>query len=204
MNTGIFDPNASTTQISNTASTYLKIADFLNGLLQSNDSVLDYGAGLGKGFEALRHYLPNNLVFSYEPFPKNRFVPTYTDPTSIREKFNAIVCLYVVNVVSKEVRDSIVKHILSLLKPEGIAIIGARSWKNDIQTGVKNFEEGPEPNSVWVLRPQKGKIIKVYQKGFEGSELKDYVQSFTDRDVIDLKSKFARSTVLVEPELTNG
>lgn len=188
-----FNPNSAKTRRSNTVATYLKTAEVLQNILSSGDRVLDYGAGKGEGTEALKFVLePVGIhIESYEPFLlANSKLPTYSSPEEIQTQFNAIVCLHVLNVVSLDLRNEIVSHILSLLKPEGIAIIGARGWTGDIDM-IKNAEKGPELRSVIV----NGSI----QKGFDGTELKDYIQQFTNRVVSPL-SGLSKKTVLVELE----
>jgi SAM-dependent methyltransferase len=196
-----FDPNSATTQIATTVNSYKKVASFLATTLEPETVVLDYGAGLGMGAAAMRDILePSGVhVFSYEPFPeRGAEAPDFSNPNSIDIKFDAIVNLNVLNVVPKNIRDQLVTHIISLLKPEGIAVIGTRGWNGDVN-GAKNFEEGPEPKSLIILRAKKGETIRVFQKGFDGPELQSYIQSFTKRKVDNLRNKFAASSVIVGP-----
>jgi hypothetical protein len=63
------------------------------------------------------------------------------------------------------------------VKEGGHAVIGTRKWSGDINTN-KNFEKGDEPKSMWV----KKKGATSYQKGFDGNELKDYVEDYAKRN----------------------
>ena len=196
-----FDPNAATTQVATTVGSYKKAALFLTDIIESGSKVLDYGAGLGKGTLAMREVLsPAGIeVESYEPFPERGETPTYTDPNQINEKFDAVVNLNVLNVVPKDIRDAITSHIISVLKPEGVALISTRKWNGDI-TQAKNFKDGPEEKSMIVLRKKGGETIEVFQKGFDGKELQEYISSFTSREVTALGGKFGANCIMVNPE----
>jgi SAM-dependent methyltransferase len=193
----MLNPDSATTQITTTTSSYAKVAEFLLDVVPSDSSILDYGAGLGMGTSRMREILkPKNItVHSYEPFPKDN-IPDYLSSSDISEKYDAVVNLNVLNVVERDLRDEIVTQIISILKEDGIAIIGTRAWRGDID-GVKNFEEGPEPKSVYVLKKKDGGTIKVLQKGFDGNDLKDYIQLFTSKPVTNLGKRFAASSVIV-------
>lgn len=166
-------PASDTTQVATTTGSYRKVASYLKDQLPPGAKVLDYGAGLGLGSKAMREELSDVAsVDGYEPLPSRaKEKPTYTKPEEIKKKYDAVVNLNVLNVLQPDLRRQVVQHIGSLLKDGGTAIIGTRGYKGDID-GVKDFTPGPEPGSVWVSRPG-GK--SVYQKGFDGNELKDYV-----------------------------
>jgi hypothetical protein len=197
-----FDPNSATTQVATTVESYRKAATLLAEALSEGSVVLDYGAGLGKGTHAMREVLnPLGIeVRSYEPFPERGETPDYQDPGEIDMQFDGIVNLNVLNVVEKEVRDLISKHIISLLSPTGVACIGTRSWSGDVNA-AKNSEPADEENAIYVLRNQKGgNVVKVFQKGFNVGELANYIASFTNRPVTKAGNKFAACCVTVGPE----
>lgn len=178
----LLEEESSTTQVATTIGSYAKAANIAKRLGAKN--ILDYGAGLGLGSDAMRNVVSN--VDSFEPFPerwKGKTPPTYTDNTDIEKKYDAVVSLNVLNVVRKDLRDAIVKDIFSLLNDNGAAIISTRAFKGDIAK-AKNFENGPEDKSYIIKRKQDGKVIDVFQKGFDGNELVDYLQELLGDEAI--------------------
>lgn len=188
-----------TTQAANTVPSYVRAANLLKAL-NINTKILDYGAGLGTGSDAMRKILSGG-VDSFELNPerwKGSVKVTYTKSSDIKKKYAAIVCLNVLNVVPKDVRDFIVRNIYSHLSEGGIAIISARGFKGDIDT-VKNFKLGSESKSYIVKRREDGKIIDVYQKGFDNDELFQYVKLLLGSKVgiIEKNSLFGVKGVII-------
>ena len=156
--------NAQRTQVATTTPTYVKAADILNKSKTGN--ILDYGAGRGKGSEAIG-------ADSYEPFPREGFNPTYKEANSIpSESYDKVISASVINVVPKDVRDGIVKDIGRVLKPEGEAIITARTVSDVSAAKNKTTFEGEE--NAFVIGDQ---ATGTFQKGFTQSELETYVKS---------------------------
>jgi len=195
-----FDPCSATTQSAATAVSYGRVAELLRDLFNFDKetiTILDYGAGLGKGTARLKADLPSAKILSYEPLPFRGSTPDFTHPSEITSLFDVIVCLNVLNVVPRAIRDEIVDHVTSLMEPEGIALIGTRSWKNDVET-AKSTIEGPEEKSVIVLRRQKGRgEIQVFQKGFDGGELLDYLRKRTSFRAYRSPKRFAANSVIL-------
>lgn len=165
-----------TTQVATTTGSYRKVAQKIKGIKKG--SVLDYGAGLGLGTDAMSDVL-GRKVDSYELNAerwKGKQPVTYTEAKDILKKYDNIVSLNVLNVVPKDVRDFIVDHISSKLNDGGRAYISTRKFKGDIDK-AKNFKQGPEDKSYIIQRKKGGETVGVYQKGFDGNELVDYVQS---------------------------
>lgn len=81
--------------------------------------VLDFGCGLGKDVELLRE--KGIDITGYDPF----FYPDY--PT---EKFDTILCFYVLNVLLPEEQERVLMQVSNLLKPNGKAYFAVR---RDIQ-----------------------------------------------------------------------
>jgi hypothetical protein len=165
-----------TTQVATTTGSYSKAANILKSIGVKGD-VLDYGAGLGLGTDAMSDVLGKD-VESLEINPerwKGRKPVKYTDANQIDKKYDGIVSLNVVNVVPKEIRDFIVLDIFNNLKEGGTAIISSRGFKGDINQ-AKNFVAGPEEKSYIIKRKQDGETIDVFQKGYDGNELVEYVQ----------------------------
>jgi hypothetical protein len=164
------------TQVATTKGSYRKAANILKNIGVDGD-VLDYGAGLGLGTDAMSEVLDkpvDSLEINPERWKGIRPVK-YTDANQIDKKYDGIVSLNVVNVVPKEVRDFIVLDIFNNLKEGGTAIISSRGFKGDID-GAKNFVDGGEEKSYIIKKREKGKFIYVFQKGYDGNELFEYVK----------------------------
>ncbi len=162
-----------TTQVATTTGSYKKVASKID----PDSTVLDYGAGLGLGTDAMSEVLGKD-VDSFEINVdrwKGKNKPTYTKAQDINKKYDSIVSLNVVNVVPREVRDFIVQDIFDNLNDNGTAYISSRGFKGDV-AGAKNFTKGPEEKSIIIQRRKGGETVDVYQKGFDGKELVDYVQ----------------------------
>ena len=156
--------NAKKTQVATTTPTYVKAADILNDRKAGN--TLDYGAGRGKGSEAIG-------ADSYEPFPQEGFAPTYKDAESIpSESYDKVVSASVINVVPPDVRNNIIQDIGRILRKDGEAIITARTVSDVSKAKNKTTFEGEE-NAFIIGDKETG----TYQKGFSQSELEVYVKS---------------------------
>lgn len=160
-----------TTQVAHTTSTYRKTAIKLSPMLPEGSKVLDYGAGMGKGTDAMRDVLKQHTVHSYEPSPKN-WKPNHISSETLPNDYNAVVSHNVLNVLEPKLRDAVTKDLLSRVKVGGHVVVGARTWKGDVGA-TKNFTPSDsEKNAIWVKR----KNGDVYQKGFEGDELIDHMK----------------------------
>ena len=159
-----------------------------------NVSILDYGAGLGLGTQMMKE-VTGNKVDSFEPYPVNwqsAFPVTYTDSSSIKKKYDIIVSLNVLNVLPKDMRDAVVKNIYKNLKKGGTAFISTRKWTGDVNS-AKSFEKGPEYKSIIVLT--RGQ--RVFQKGFDGNELVDYIYEVLGNSVDVVKSNFGANSIML-------
>ena len=185
-----------TTQVATTRGSYIKAIKKISDI---EGDVLDYGAGLGIGTDAMSETIGRD-VESLEINPerwKGKKPVNYTNSNQIDKKFDGIVSLNVVNVVPKDVRDFIVKDIFSKLNVGGKAVISSRGFKDDIQRS-KNFEVGPEEKSYIVKRKKDGETIDVYQKGFDGDELVDYVKDLLGDNVeVKKDNTFGKSGVII-------
>lgn len=169
-----FEKQSGSTQIATTTGSYKTAITKLLSINPNIKTVLDYGSGLGLGSDAMRQS-SGLVVDTLEVNPerwKSKTPVTYTSSKHVKGTYDAIVCLNVLNVVPQQIRDSIVVHIGTVLSPGGVAAIGTRRWKDDVGL-AKNAEEGPEPNSL-LIRKKSG---LVFQKGFDGNELVDYLKS---------------------------
>ena len=160
------DPRSAMTQITGTEDTYIKASKMLGG------KVLDYGAGIGIGTDALRS---NGLLTdSFEPFPENwegKLPPTYTDSADIpSESYDSMVSFSVINVVDPDERNLLFREVSRILRPDGVALITGRT-RQDVgaaTTKIPHLEEGG-----YLIG--KGKRQR-YQKGFMQSELERYAK----------------------------
>lgn len=149
--------NAQKTQIAGTFPTYKKALDILDTVAPEGRT-LDFGAGLG---------MSRDLGFdTFEPFPRAGFDPTYRSAADIPDaSYDRLTNLNVLNVVPRDVRDSIVEDIGRVLRPEGVGLITTRG--RDVLSAKGAL--GPEPMSIITS-------ADTYQKGFTQSELQDYLR----------------------------
>jgi hypothetical protein len=187
-----------TTQVATTTGSYVKVAKKASQGREAG-SVLDYGAGLGVGTDAMSEVFGTN-VESLEVNPerwKGKKPPTYTTSDQIKKTFDTIVSLNVVNVVPKGVRNFIVLDIASKLNSGGKAYISSRKFSGDV-ANAKNFKQGPEEKSLLIQRSFGGKIVDVYQKGYDGNELVEYVQDLLgDGFTVEKDNSFGASGVVI-------
>ena len=174
--------NTRKTQVATTGGTYRKTGEFLKDKLAPKSKIISIGAGLDQTREGLHAGLGEDhghTIHDMEPNPEGRKTkPEYTDASRIpKNGYHAAVSHNVLNVVEPHVREHVMHSIFNSVKEGGHAIIGTRKWSGDINTN-KNFEPGDEPKSMWV----KKKGATSYQKGFDGNELKDYVEDYAKRN----------------------
>ena len=162
------------TQIATTATAYPKVVERVENqfLDRPVTTILDYGSGLGFGSQLLAQ--SGRDVESYEPNPDRAIaagnVPTYVDSSKVTKKYDLVMNLNVLNVLEPKLRDVVLADIISKIDDGGAAVIGTRGWTRDIAT-AKNVDMAVEDKAVWVNKKDK----KVYQKGWDGNELLDYV-----------------------------
>lgn len=173
--------NTRKTQVATTGGTYRKTGEFLKDKLAPKSKIISIGAGLDQTREGLHAGLGENhghTIHDMEPNPEGRKTkPEYTESSQIpHNHYDAAVSHNVLNVVEPHVREHVMHSIFNSVKEGGHAVIGTRKWSGDINTN-KNFEPGDEPKSMWV---KKGNATS-YQKGFDGNELKDYVEDYAKR-----------------------
>ena len=111
------NPNSHLTAIERTALSYP--ARILLNQKKISGKVLDFGCGIGKDVELLQQKGFN--IVGYDPF----YFPEF--PT---EKFDTILCFYVLNVLLPEEQAEVLMNVSHLLKPTGKAYFAVR---RDIQ-----------------------------------------------------------------------
>lgn len=82
-------------------------------LLKGN--ILDFGCGFGKDVEILSK--KGYKIVGYDPY----YFPHYP-----QEKFDTILCFYVLNVLFSETQEEVIMNISQLLKPQGKAYFAVR------------------------------------------------------------------------------
>lgn len=187
-----------TTQVATTRTMYVKALKWLRNQSPEAKTVLDYGAGLGLGTDDMRSNNPDLNIDCYEPNPERwagKQPPTYTNNTQINKDYDLILNTNVLNVVEKPIRDLIVKDIADHLNMGGKALITTRGWNNDVNA-AKNFKPADEHHAIWI---NKGKNGYVFQKGFDGDELKNYIQELLGDEFVVEKTRptFGKSSVTI-------
>jgi len=158
------DPRSAKTQIATTVDTYRKASKMLGG------NVIDYGAGLGLGTDALRS--DGLLADSFEPYPdrwQGKLLPTYTDSANIpSDSYDSLVSFSVINVVEPDVRKFLFQEVARILRPDGVALITGRTRQDVGAAKIKtpHLEEG----GYLIGADQR------YQKGFTQAELERYAK----------------------------
>jgi hypothetical protein len=179
-----FEETSGSTQVATTIGSYKKVADLIKKADLKGD-VLDYGAGLGLGSDAMSKILGRDietLEGNNEKW-RSKKPTTYKSSVDINKKFDSIVSLNVLNVVEKATRDAIVFDIFDKLNDNGKAFISTRGWEGDVKN-TKNGTPGLEKNSFYVNK----KSGLTYQKGFDSDELVDYVQDILGPNAIVQKN----------------
>ncbi|HEX3576534.1 MAG TPA: methyltransferase domain-containing protein, partial [Rhodopila sp.] len=193
---GTAAPGSGSTQIAGTVPMYQKAIQYLKGIAPNATSVLDYGAGLGLGADAMRGVLGDQAtVHTLEPDPsrwQSGVAPTYTDNSQINRQYDLITNTNVLNVLPQSMRDEVVQDIGAKLAPGGKALITTRGWSGDV-ANTKNAAPGPEPNSVYVQRSGG----PVFQRGFTTGELQGYVGGVLGDGYSVAPAPFGKAGILV-------
>lgn len=187
-----------TTQVATTRTMYVKALKWLRNQSPEAKTLLDYGAGLGLGTDDMRSNNPDLNIDCYEPNPERwagKQPPTYTNNTQINKDYDLILNTNVLNVVEKPIRDLIVKDIADHLTMGGKALITTRGWSNDVNA-AKNFKPADEHHAIWI---NKGKNGYVFQKDFDGDELKNYIEELLGDEFVVEKTRptFGKSSVTI-------
>lgn len=171
--------NTRKTQVSTTEGTYKKTGEYLKDKLPNNSRVISIGAGLDQTKRGLKSGLgEGHTVHDMEPNPEGRKeAPEYTKGEDIpKDHYHAAVCHNVLNVVEPHVREHVMHSIFNSVKEGGHAVIGTRKFKGDIDK-AKSFEPADEEKAIWVKKGNEHS----YQKGYDGDELKKYVEDYAAR-----------------------
>ena len=172
-----FDKKSMKTQVATTGSAYERVARSQQEAdPQKKKKILVYGAGLqhttegvAKGSDAANN---GHTVHDFEPFPDRRaYPPTFTKDADIHKDYHEIYCGNVHNVVHPAVAHHITKNILGALREGGVAYIGTRKTKGDVDGAkVKEPVEG-NPDAFHIGKE------KVYQEGYSYDKLKNHIET---------------------------
>jgi SAM-dependent methyltransferase len=168
------------TQVATTVRTYVKLKEMLK-----KGNVLDVGAGKDVAKKA------GIRADTVEPFPEEGFVPSFRDTADLAdESYDNVINNAVLNTVTQEVRDGILREIGRVLKVGGKGFINVRG--KDVLNAGHNVinKEGME-----VIINSSG----AYQKGFQGDELLKYVEDILGDgfDVRKSNSEFGNVSVVI-------
>lgn len=132
-------------------------------------NVLDFGCGKGKDLDFLLS--KNVFIDGYDKY--------YHPHCKFKTGYDTIVCNYVLNVISDlSERINVIKQIINLLKPNGIAYITTRT-DNDIHKSA---------NEKWTKYNDGFKTTKgTFQKGYNVNELKSFVSNIANDMMISVK-----------------
>lgn len=133
-----------------------KSSEILEKLKVLSDNVLDYGCGYG---------------FDADYFKWDKYDPCYFDNYP-NKQFQNIVCINVLNVVSKRIRNEIIKNIQELLNDDGKAYLCVPR-NIPIAGKYSNFERRPQNYVILTLNSIfKDKKIEIYELN-KNSSFKD-------------------------------
>jgi SAM-dependent methyltransferase len=158
-------------------------------LCDKDIEVLDYGTGRMRNAQYLLENGFNNVSvldrdIVLDKFGKgelDRFKAFYSDKEIPQCRFDLILCNYVLNVVPDiESRHNILKNILNLLKPSGVALIEVRKDK-DIFKNAKHYEAFGDG-----LVMGAGKI-RTFQRPYSVGEFEDILKGFNFRIIKQIK-----------------
>lgn len=137
-----------------------------NNRLNTDQNILDYGCG--HGFDL--NYLKNNN-FKIEGFDK--YIDTFSNQFYYNNNYDVIICLYVFNTISEyNERVSVLKSLISLLKPKGKIFLAVRSIDEFNSLKNKNYKKYKDG-----IITSKG----TFQKYFTKNDLEELIHNnFSD------------------------
>lgn len=157
------------TQRANTSITYDRLYDTLEkeGF---NGTILDASSGLGLGTD---HGIQRGFdVEDIEPFFGEGYFPIYSDYSRLDKQYDVVISSAVINVLTQEDSDAMVKAIGNSLKEGGRAYITVRS-ASSVDGSLKggNAIRLSENAHEWYVPASDN-----YQRGYETEELKAYLE----------------------------
>lgn len=157
------------TQRANTVVTYDRLYDTFEHEGFSG-TILDASSGLGLGTD---HGIQRGFnVEDIEPYYGEGYKPIYSDYSRLNKQYDAIISSAVINVLTQEDSNAMVKAIGDALKPGGRAYITVRS-ASSVDGSLKGGSAIRLSNDAheWYVPGSDN-----YQRGFETDELKAYLE----------------------------
>jgi len=117
--------------------------DFLKWLNDSPEikrkirKVLDYGCGKGRDENTLKKEFP--FYIGYDPHKDFGYE---TDELKLLKTFDLVVCNYVLNVIVKIDRESVIQNLLKFLKDKSLVLVGVRQDKYEAKDNWIRFQDG--------------------------------------------------------------
>ncbi len=99
--------------------------------------VLDYGCGKGRDENTLKEEFP--FYIGYDPHKDFGY---NSSKQILRDSFDLIVCNYVLNVIVKIDRETVIQTLLKFLRDESIVLIGVRQDKYEAKDNWIRFQDG--------------------------------------------------------------
>jgi len=100
-------------------------------------TVLDYGCGKGRDENTLKKEFP--FYIGYDPHKDFGYD---SNKQILSDSFDLIVCNYVLNVIVKIDRETVIQTLLKFLKDESIVLIGVRQDKYEAKDNWIRFQDG--------------------------------------------------------------
>ncbi|MHA1360475.1 MAG: methyltransferase domain-containing protein, partial [Candidatus Helarchaeota archaeon] len=141
---------AQTARSRNNASLPLRIAFSKGKVHLKSKLVLDFGKGRSIDCEFVSQQGGVCYIYDIDHFPLIHTAKTYDHaqrirritPNSPKERFDVIICTYVLNVVTQIERQLLAETLCKLIKPTGVIILGIREDLESAKQTWKQFEDG--------------------------------------------------------------
>jgi SAM-dependent methyltransferase len=99
--------------------------------------VLDYGCGKGRDENTLKSEFP--IFTGYDPHKDFGYD---SSKQILQDSFDLVVCNYVLNVIVKVDRESVIKNLLRFLADGSVVLIGVRQDKYEVKDNWIRFQDG--------------------------------------------------------------
>jgi DNA phosphorothioation-associated putative methyltransferase len=149
----------------------LKTAERL-GLVQG--AILDYGCGRGDDVRAL--WNEGHDVIGYDPHVRDD--PPYgclSQPPVARGAYDLVLCTYVLNVVTRDVRAGLVQDAWSYVKPGGTLIVTVR---DDTELHSQSIQGWTRHDDGWITR------AGTFQRFFPQGHMQAYLKNLLTRSYV--------------------
>lgn len=146
----------------------------------SFNSVLDYGCGKGRDEQALKEAFKEYT--GYEPHQD--FGYQNTKGPILNQKFDLVVCNYVLNIIVRTDREQVISDLKQFIKNGAKVLIGVRQDRSAVKDNWIPFQDG-----FISTRP-------TFQKFFSAREIKELFSDVAKVEILD-----SRGTYLLTPKI---